>query len=64
MANFNGQTAVITGGAQGIGLATAKRFINDGCEVMIWDIDKKLGMDAAKEKCFESGLAFGRYFSG
>ena len=35
MANFNGQTAVITGGAQGIGLATAKRFINDGCEVMI-----------------------------
>ena len=49
MANFIGQTAVITGGAQGIGLATAKRFINDGCEVMIWDIDKKLGMDAAKE---------------
>ena len=49
MANFNGQTAVITGGAQGIGLATAKRFINDGCEVMIWDIDKKLGMGAAKE---------------
>jgi len=49
MANFNGQTAVITGGAQGIGLATAKRFINDGCEVMIWDIDKKIGMDAAKE---------------
>ena len=49
MANFNGQTAVITGGAQGIGLATAKRFINDGCEVMIWDIDKKMGIDAAKE---------------
>ena len=49
MANFNGQTAVITGGAQGIGLATAKRFINDGCEVIIWDIDKKMGMDAAKE---------------
>ena len=48
MANFNGQTAVITGGAQGIGLATAKRFINDGCEVMIWDVDKKMGMDAAK----------------
>ena len=34
MANFNGQTAVITGGAQGIGLATAKSFINDGCEAV------------------------------
>ncbi len=49
MANFNGQTAVITGGAQGIGLATAKRFIEDGCEVMIWDMDKKLGLESAKK---------------
>ena len=49
MADFNGQTAVITGGAQGIGLATAKRFIDDGCEVMIWDMDEKMGLEAAKE---------------
>ena len=49
MANFNGQTAVITGGAQGIGLATAKRFIEDGCEVMIWDVDEKMGLEAADE---------------
>ena len=49
MANFNGQTAVITGGAQGIGLATAKRFIEDGCEVMIWDMDEEMGLRAAKE---------------
>ena len=49
MANFNGQTAVITGGAQGIGLATAKRFIEDGCEVMIWDVDEKMGLEASKE---------------
>ena len=52
MANFNGQTAVVTGGAQGIGLATAKRFIEDGCEVMIWDVDEKMGLEASKElKC-------------
>ena len=49
MANFNGQTAVITGGAQGIGFATAKSFINDGCQVMIWDIDEKIGLEAAKK---------------
>ncbi|MDC0530637.1 SDR family oxidoreductase [Alphaproteobacteria bacterium] len=49
MADFNGQTAVITGGAQGIGLSTAKRFIEDGCEVMIWDMDEKMGLEAAKE---------------
>ncbi|MDA9564472.1 SDR family oxidoreductase [Alphaproteobacteria bacterium] len=49
MANFNGQTAVITGGAQGIGLATAKRFIEDGCEVMIWDVDEKTGLEASDE---------------
>ncbi|MEQ9210328.1 MAG: SDR family NAD(P)-dependent oxidoreductase [Pseudomonadales bacterium] len=48
MANFNGQTAVITGGAQGIGLATATRLISDGCEVMIWDIDEKMGLEASK----------------
>lgn len=48
MANFNGQTAVITGGAQGIGLATATRLVSDGCEVMIWDIDEKKGLEAAK----------------
>ena len=48
MANFNGQTAVITGGAQGIGLATATRLISEGCEVMIWDMDEEKGMEAAK----------------
>ena len=47
--DFKDKTAVITGGAQGIGLATARSFINDGCEVMIWDIDEKMGVEAAKE---------------
>lgn len=30
--------AVVTGGAMGIGLATAKRLIKEGCSVTIWDI--------------------------
>ena len=49
MANFEGQTAVITGGAQGIGYAAAESLIKDGCKVMIWDIDEKMGNEAAKK---------------
>jgi len=40
--NFKNQTAVITGGAQGFGLDIAKRFLECGCKVFIWDIDEKL----------------------
>ena len=34
------RTAVVTGGAKGIGLAIANRFIHSGANVIIWDIDK------------------------
>jgi 2-dehydro-3-deoxy-L-rhamnonate dehydrogenase (NAD+) len=34
-----GQTAVVTGGAQGIGFAIAKRLIASGAHVCLWDID-------------------------
>ena len=37
--NFDKRTAVITGGAQGFGLDIAKRFLNSGAKVIIWDID-------------------------
>ena len=32
---------VVTGGASGIGLATAKRFVAEGCRVVIFDVNKK-----------------------
>lgn len=34
---FEGMTAVVTGGASGIGLAFARRFIEEGGRVTLWD---------------------------
>jgi len=36
---FQGMTAVVTGGASGIGLAIARRFVAEGGRVAIWDAD-------------------------
>lgn len=36
---LNGKRAVVTGGAAGIGLATASRLLDAGCVVTIWDVD-------------------------
>ena len=40
--DFKNRTAVITGGAQGFGLDIAKRFLESGAKVIIWDIDQKM----------------------
>ena len=37
--DFNGRTAVITGGAAGIGLAIARRLVASGGRVSLWDLD-------------------------
>jgi NAD(P)-dependent dehydrogenase (short-subunit alcohol dehydrogenase family) len=37
--DLKGRVAVVTGGAQGIGLAIAQRLLDSGATVMLWDID-------------------------
>ncbi len=46
MENFEGRATVITGGANGIGLATAREFASRGARVMLGDIDQSALDDA------------------
>ena len=45
--DLDGQVAVVTGGAQGIGFAIAKRLIDSGAKVSLWDRDGNLAAEAA-----------------
>ncbi|MGF7212672.1 3-oxoacyl-[acyl-carrier protein] reductase [Skermanella aerolata] len=39
MGTIKGQTAIVTGAARGIGLGIAQRLANEGCRVILWDVD-------------------------
>lgn len=51
---LSGKVAVITGGAGGIGLAFARRFMREGMKIVLTDIDAKT-LDAAADQLRESG---------
>src|SRR5690625_2132433 len=40
--DLEGRRAIVTGGAQGIGLAVAQRFLESGARVVLWDRDADL----------------------
>ena len=47
--DLNNRVAVVTGGAQGFGLAITERFIEAGAKVIIWDIDENEAKNAIKK---------------
>ena len=46
--NFASQTAIVTGGAQGIGLACARRIAECGGTIAVWDIEQDLAESEAR----------------
>lgn len=43
---LNGKVAIVTGAAQGIGIAVARRFLRDGFSVMVADNNDERGRSA------------------
>ena len=48
MRRFEGQTALVTGGARGIGAATAERFAAEGAHVVVADFDERAAQETAE----------------
>lgn len=46
---IEGKVAIVTGGASGLGKATAQALVAAGAKVAIWDMNEEKGMEVAKE---------------
>ena len=55
--SLDNRTAIVTGGAQGFGLAMTERFLESGANVIIWDFDK-IAVEKTIKKLNNSKLSF------
>lgn len=46
---LQGLVGLVTGGASGLGRATAERFVREGAKVIICDLPKSAGSDVASK---------------
>ena len=46
--DFRGRSAIVTGGGQGIGFSVAKRILENGGRVAVWDVDQESLKDYIK----------------
>ena len=49
MNRFENQTAIVTGGTSGLGLAISRRLISEGAYVVVWDMNSKACAELARE---------------
>lgn len=57
--DFKGQVALVTGAAQGMGLATARMFAENGASVVLADLDGALAAKEAERIVRDGGTAIG-----
>jgi NAD(P)-dependent dehydrogenase (short-subunit alcohol dehydrogenase family) len=57
--DFQGQVALVTGAAKGMGLATARMFAKSGASVVLADLEGNLAAKEAERIVAEGGAAFG-----
>ena len=55
--DLKGRTAVVTGGARGIGFAAAQKLLASGAAVALWDVDQRRA-DQSRRGVEDSGRVY------
>ena len=58
MKEFKGKVVIVTGGASGIGLALSTRFVKEGANVVLSDINGKIISHLCEKISFINNITF------